>query len=67
MQVIKAILPYDIDSVVVPEDLADAFMRIANKTQDFYAGSDRQYYCRGEFHRVHTSYDTELRGVGILD
>lgn len=67
MKVIKAVLPYDIDSIVVPDDLAGAFMSIATKPQNFYAGYDRSFVCRGRFFAVHTSYDDELRSAGILE
>lgn len=67
MEIIKAVTPYDIDSIVVPDELAASFMAIEAKPQNFYTGYDRQFFCRGGFYLIHTSYDDELRAAGILD
>lgn len=65
LQIVASAGPLVIGQLVVPEELADAFLRIAAKPQNFYAGFDRHFLCRGQEYIVHESYDPELTEAGI--
>lgn len=66
LQIVASAGPMVIGLLIVPEELAEPFLRIAAKPQDFYTGFDRTFLCRGKEYVVHESYDDALAEAGII-
>lgn len=65
LEFVPGVGPMPIGFFIVPDDLADAFLEVAGKPQNFFAGYDWPFLCRGEEYLVHTSYAPELSAIGI--
>lgn len=62
---VASVGPMPIANFIVPDELADDFLKVAAKPQNFFSGYDWFFICRGKEFSVHTSYEPELRAIGI--